>query len=116
MSPSEKAFYKALGNRLARLRKEQGVTQNQLAEALNVSQQTITSFEKGRRRIPVSVLAPLSKTLGVGILTLLDAEPKPSRRGPVPKLQQQLEHIRRLPKAKQKLISTLLAGFLKDQE
>lgn len=35
-------------NRLAELRAERGLTQGQLADALDVSRQTVSSLEKGR--------------------------------------------------------------------
>ena len=45
-----------LNNRLADFRKEQGVTQEDLADALEVSRQTISSIENGRYN-PSIVLA-----------------------------------------------------------
>jgi DNA-binding XRE family transcriptional regulator len=49
----EKAFFVQLGARIAGLRKEQGITQVQMAELLKVSQQTINAYEVGRRRMQV---------------------------------------------------------------
>lgn len=45
-----------MNNRLADFRKEQGVTQEELADALEVSRQTISSIENGRYN-PSIVLA-----------------------------------------------------------
>lgn len=45
-----------LNNRLADFRKERGVTQEELADALEVSRQTISSIENGRYN-PSIVLA-----------------------------------------------------------
>lgn len=67
----EKAFFVQLGARIARLRKQQHITQVQLAELLNVSQQTINAYEVGRRRMPVSSLPPIARFLGVSIEELL---------------------------------------------
>jgi len=39
MTPSDKSFYKALGQRIAHFRKERGLTQVQLAESLGIAQQ-----------------------------------------------------------------------------
>ncbi len=52
MSPDEKAFFRQLGARIAEFRKGAAVTQVQLAETLNVSQQTVASWEVGRRGVP----------------------------------------------------------------
>ncbi|MBZ0223203.1 MAG: helix-turn-helix transcriptional regulator [Dokdonella sp.] len=94
------------------LRKEQGITQVQLAETLGVSQQTITAYEVGRRRIQVSALPVIAQALGVSVEALVADAPKPARRGPAPKLQQQLERVQALPKAKQRLVSEVLDSLL----
>jgi DNA-binding XRE family transcriptional regulator len=60
ISSDERDFFVALGARIALLRKARSVTQVQLAEALEVSQQTIQAYEVGRRRIPVSALPAFS--------------------------------------------------------
>ena len=95
----EKAFFVQLGSRIAQLRKEQGITQVQLAEWLNVSQQTVNAYEVGRRRMAVSALPTLAKLLGVALEELIGKPSKPGKRGPAPKLQQQMERINQLPKA-----------------
>jgi transcriptional regulator with XRE-family HTH domain len=112
LSKEERAFFAQLGARIAKLRKEQGVTQVQLAERLGVSQQTITAYEVGRRRIQVSALPVIAQALGVGIEELVSERPKPGKRGPAPKLQQQLEQLSRLPKAQQRLVSQLIDTVL----
>ncbi len=52
ISASERAFFERLGARMAELRKSQDITQVEMAKTLGVSQQTINSYEVGRRRIP----------------------------------------------------------------
>lgn len=112
MSPDEKDFFLKLGERIAILRKDRGLTQVQLADILGYSQQQILSFEKGRRRVPVSALPGLSKALGVSIEEILDAHKKPARRGPTPKLQKQLELLTELPKSQQRFVSQMLDTVL----
>ncbi|MEX5361020.1 helix-turn-helix transcriptional regulator [Pseudomonas guariconensis] len=51
ITSEEREFSIALGERIARLRKEHGITQTQLAERLGVSQQTIQVYESGERQI-----------------------------------------------------------------
>lgn len=108
----EKSFFKAFGVRIAALRKDSGITQVQLAEAMSVSQQTIASWEVGRRGVPVSNLPGLARTLGVSVETLIGEKMPPAKRGPTRKLQQQLERLSRLPRAKQRLVMEMLEGFL----
>lgn len=91
----------------------QDLTQAQLGELVGVTQQQIASFEIGRRRIPVSVLPLLAKALGVSIEALIEGTSKTTaKRGPAPKLQQQLEQLSRLPKAQQRLVSQLIDTVL----
>ena len=45
MSPDEPVFFKTLGARISELRKAQGLTQQQLAEPLQIAQQTLAHYE-----------------------------------------------------------------------
>jgi transcriptional regulator with XRE-family HTH domain len=113
MTPDETAFFRQLGTRIAERRKAQGLTQAQLGELAGVTQQQIASFEIGRRRVPVSTLPLLAKALDVSIETLIGGSTKAAgKRGPAPKLQQQLERISQLPKARQRVVSEVLDSLL----
>lgn len=112
MTPDETAFFRQLGLRIAERRKAQDLTQAQLGELIGITQQQIASFEIGRRRIPVSTLPLLAKALGSSIEELIGEPAKPTKRGPAPKLQQQLEQLSRLPKAQQKLVSQVIDSVL----
>jgi transcriptional regulator with XRE-family HTH domain len=93
---------------------DQGLTEVQLAEALDVSQQAITAYESGQRRVPISMLPLLARTLGVSLEELIGtpAQRGSGKRGPAPKLQQQLERIAQLPKARQRVVSEVLDSLL----
>jgi transcriptional regulator with XRE-family HTH domain len=116
MSPEEMAFFQKLGERIAALRNARGLTQVQLADALGYSQQQVLSFEKGRRRVPVSALPELSRVLGVSVEELLGAESQPAKLGPTPKLQQQLEQLSQLPRSQQRFVSQMLDTVLQQAE
>jgi transcriptional regulator with XRE-family HTH domain len=112
MTPDDSTFFRQLGTRIAERRKAQDLTQAQLGERVGIAQQQIASFEIGRRRMPISVLPVLAKTLGTSIEALIsDTAPK-GKRGPAPKLQQQLEQLSHLPKDKQRLVSQLIESVL----
>jgi transcriptional regulator with XRE-family HTH domain len=113
LSKEEKTFFAQLGARIAELRKAQGITQTQLAEVLGVSQQTITAYEVGRRRIQVSSLPVIAKNLGVAVEDLV-GEPlaTTSKRGPAPKLQQQMDRIAKLPKSQQRFVMQVIESVL----
>lgn len=115
MSDNKQAFFHALGQRIADLRQAQELTQTELGKLLGVSQQTINSFEKGRRCVPASALPELSRVLGVSVENLIGAEPGLAKRGPKPKLQQQLEEFGRLPKPKQKFVMEMIDTVLQQE-
>jgi len=112
MSPEEQDFYRDLGERIADLRKDAGLTQLQLATELGISQQQVLSFEKGRRRIPVSLLPQLAQILAVSAEFLISGEAPTTKRGPTPKLQKQLEQLNQLPRSKQRFVSEMLDTVL----
>jgi transcriptional regulator with XRE-family HTH domain len=113
MTQDEKQFFRQLGGRIASLRKEQGFTQAQLAGVLSLTQQMVASYEVGRRRVPVSLLPKIAAALAVSVETLIgQSRATPAKRGPAPKLQQQMERIQRLPRAKQRLVLQMLDGVL----
>ena len=121
ISDDERAFFIELGLRITQRRKEQGLTQAQLAELLGVSQQAMNSFEKGRRRIPVSSLPAIGRAVNTSLDELIvDEAPAAARsaakkRGPAPKIQQQLEQLSRLPQAKQRVVMQVLDAVLQQQ-
>jgi transcriptional regulator with XRE-family HTH domain len=113
MTQDERVFFQQLGARIAALRKDQGMTQVQLAEILGLTQQMIASYEVGRRRVPVSLLPQIAETLAVSLEELIGKKDvQPAKRGPAPKLQQQIERIQRLPRAKQRFVIEMLDTVL----
>jgi len=107
-------FFKDLGARVATLRQQCGFTQAALAERLGLGQQTLATYENATRRLPSSLLVPLSSILGVTLEELLAAEPAKGKPGPAPKLQRQFEAITRLPKSEQRFFSAMIDRFLSD--
>ncbi len=113
ISQDERAFFIDLGARIARLRKEQSITQVQFAELLGTSQQAITAYEVGRRRVPVSSLPAIAKLLSVSVEELLGEENRSTaKRGPAPKLQQQVERITRLSKTQQRFVMQVIDSVI----
>lgn len=112
MTQDEKAFFKAMGARIAQLRKDSSITQVQLAQAMEVSQQTVTSWEVGRRGVPVSAVPSLARALGCTVETLVGEKAATVRRGPAPKLQQHMERINQLPKPQQRFVMQVIESVL----
>lgn len=66
-----------IGEKIAKLRKENGLTQSQLAEIINVSNKTVSRWETGEGYPEISLLVPLAKALGVSTDYLLNEEQEP---------------------------------------
>lgn len=66
-----RAYFRALGAHVSVLRKEQGMTQAELARALGVSQQTVFAYELGDRRVSALILAKLAKVFAVPVEDLM---------------------------------------------
>lgn len=112
MTSKEQQFIKALGKRIAELRQENGYTQQTLSEELGIAQQTLAHYEVGRLRMPVTLLPEFALIFAVTIEDLLGVSSGKGKRGPAPKLQQQIEKLSRLPKAKQRVVMDMLDGVL----
>jgi len=118
MAPAETAFYEQLGRRIADRRKVLGITQVQLAETLGIAQQTMAHYEGGKVRFAAALLPVLAKALELSVEELIGTDAKsatrggPRKRGPAPKIQQQLERLSSLPRAKQRFVSQMLDSML----
>lgn len=115
ISPEERTFFITLGSRIAKRRKSLKITQRQVASALGVSQQTINSYEVGRRRVPASTIPALAKFLSVSVETLLDADfenQKQKESSPLLRLQQQIHLLGDLPTSMQHEATEMLDSFI----
>ena len=63
-----------IGKFIATLRKEQSMTQKDLAQRLGVSDKTISKWETGRGLPEISIMQSLCETLGISINELLSGE------------------------------------------
>lgn len=113
ITQNEREFFISLGSRIAALRKEAHITQVQLPQTLGVAQSTLNAYELGQRRVPVSALPVLAKTLGVSLEELMGESASTARkRGPAPKLQRHMERISQLPKTQQRFVIQVLESVL----
>lgn len=71
------------GQKIQTLRKQRGLTQEQLAQRLGVSRQAVSRWELDESLPETANLLPLGEVLGVSLDTLLD--PARGLEGPVPK-------------------------------
>jgi transcriptional regulator with XRE-family HTH domain len=89
-----------------------GLSQQAVADELGIAQQTLAHYEVGTARMPVSIVPAFTKLYGVDANELLGLQTGTSKRGPAPQLQQKIERLSRLPKAKQKFVIEMLDGML----
>ncbi|CAN5326370.1 hypothetical protein BH23ACT9_BH23ACT9_07830 [soil metagenome] len=73
-SPAREAP-EAIGANVLRFRRALGWSQEHLATASGLSKGTIVAIEQQRSNPSVGTLCALSETLGVGLATLLEAQP-----------------------------------------
>ena len=113
MTHDEQQFFKELGARIAGLRKEAGLSQQAVADALEIAQQTYANYEVARARPSVSMLPTFAQLFGVSVDELLGLHRGGTgKRGPTPLLQKQIERLTRLPKSQQKVVMQMLDGVL----
>ena len=116
ITQDERDFFIGLGSRIAALRRDNHLTQVQLAETLGVAQPTFNAYELGQRRVPVSALPLLAKALGVSLEELLgESSAASKKRGPAPKLKQHMERISQLPKPQQRFVMQVIESVLAQQ-
>lgn len=63
-----------VGKFIARLRKEQGLTQEALGQKLGVTNKTVSRWENGNYMPDIELLVPLGEELGVSVNELLSGE------------------------------------------
>lgn len=111
MTHDEQQFFKEPGARIAQPRKEAGLSQLAIADALEIARQTYANYEVARARPAVSMLPTLAQPFGVSVDELLGLHRGGTgKRGPTPLLQKQIERLNRLPKSQQKVVMQMLDG------
>ena len=81
----------AFGKRLRETRKERGMTQEQLANALNISTHHLGNIEAGRRGFSIDLLIEVSAVLDVSLDILIIGTTRPSTQ--VRELLEQMQEI-----------------------
>jgi transcriptional regulator with XRE-family HTH domain len=104
-----------LGQRIAAARERIGLSQVDLAQKLNVTQQTITAWERRSTVIKSDTLIRLASVLNVSVDELLGvakSRPKPQvARG---RLQKVFERAANLPRRQQQKIVELLEPYVRE--
>jgi len=115
--PSKKKATES-GARLAALRKQAGLSQAALAEAVGIPQRTISFYEREAEAIPSTLVPALAKVLGVSMEELLGINDSGQRtkRGPRSQLERQLEAVATLPRHQQQKILAVVEALIAHAE
>jgi transcriptional regulator with XRE-family HTH domain len=104
----------SLGERLARLRKERGFTQKELAAKTGLIQALISDYERGKLRLNAEMILRFTTALEIGTDELLQpGGPKPARK-PSRKVLRRLEQIETLPSPQQSVLLKTIDTFLEN--
>lgn len=102
-----------IGERLAQLRKEKGMTQAELAEQLDISQPMASDYERGKLRLHGELIVQLREILGVTADELLGAtEPAKTTTTKNRRLSRRLQAIDELPKRDQDALFRTIDAFI----
>ncbi len=102
------------GKRIARLRKEQGLTQVELGEKIGLSQVLISDYERGRLQPNLDTIIKLARTLGLTTDELLGVSNISPTGGKLSlKSVRRLKKIEDLPHSQQKVLFQTIDTFLK---
>ncbi len=71
-----------VGELIRQLRTEKGLAQKQVAQRLNISNKTVSKWERGLGCPDVSLWEQLAETLGADVLNLLQGQLRPNRPDP----------------------------------
>ena len=102
-----------IGERLARMRKERGITQQEMAELLGTSQPIVSDYERGELRLHGELIMKIAGILGVSGDELLGLE-RVSRSSAVSnrRLARRIQQIDQLPKRDQEALLRTIDAFL----
>jgi transcriptional regulator with XRE-family HTH domain len=104
----------SIGQRIARLRKERGYSQQALAKKMGIVRVLVSDYEKGRLRPHPEMVARFALVFGVtadeliGLKACESDDPKPNLA-----IQKRMRLIEQLPPAKRRVILQTIDAFVK---
>jgi len=107
-----------LGGRLARIRKERGLTQKDIADRTGLTQVLVSDYERDRLRLTAEMAVRFVDAMGVSTEDLLQPKKKaaPPDDQPSPKLLRRMKQIEGLPVYEQRALLTTIDKFLATAE
>lgn len=104
----------AIGERLAQLRKERGITQKEMAAKLDVTQSMVSDYENGVFRIHGDLIIKIAKILRVSADELLGLGKTQGNNQTIQnkRIYKKLRDIDKLPKRDQEALLRIINAFL----
>ncbi|VDB00838.1 hypothetical protein S1OALGB6SA_1928 [Olavius algarvensis spirochete endosymbiont] len=103
-----------IGERIAKIRKQQGLTQKVLAKKIGVKQYLISDYERGRIRLYDEMVARFALALNVSADKILGISSKTGETEEIPlRLSKRIQKIQLLPASKQKRLLASIDDTLK---
>jgi transcriptional regulator with XRE-family HTH domain len=103
-----------LGQRLARIRKERGLTQSEVAKRTGLIQTLVSDYERGRLRLAADMIVRFAVALDITTDELL--RPKGRKAAPTQtvsrKVLRRLQQIESLPSYQQRALLTTIDNFI----
>jgi transcriptional regulator with XRE-family HTH domain len=93
-------------------RTQAGLTQAVVADRLGITTGSYGHYERGFRRVPVSMIPQLTEALGCTESDLLGIAQPRTKRGPASGWEKRVEAIKALPKDKQRALQQVVDTFL----
>ena len=103
-----------LGQRIARLRKEQGLTQADLAEKSGLIRYLISDYERDKRRPNYEMIIRLALALEVTTDELLGLKGQEKKAKPSLRIQRRVKRIEELPASQQKVLMKMIDVFIEN--
>jgi len=103
-----------IGQRLARIRKERGYTQVELAKKIGIIQTLVSDYETDRLRLSAEMAVRLAMALDITTDERLHPKAKKKNgRKPSLKVMRRMEEIEKLPPRQQSFVLTALDSILR---
>jgi len=111
---AKQASEEPFGERIARLRREKGLTQEELAGRLGVTQPVVSDYERGRLRLHGELIVQLAEILGTSADEILGlkASDRTERSTRNRRLLRQVQALEKLSKRDQQALLRTIDAFL----